>query len=195
MVELSLEPDDDNSEIVPYPVIPKKKRWETKQHAHQSIGKATTGQALWRKNSWLWNNFNDLARKDAFPGCTHGLKRGEHHANGICSDRVRFVKELFELGLGHTEILQVDELVKLRLVEDKLLKDFWDHDKLNPELSRISRNIISLTDKIRKQNEGIKISQEVSIGVDEFRNLVEEQAKNLKREILIIPEREDQNGK
>lgn len=173
--------------------LPPKRPMSEKKRAHIALGNIKEGISGLTPDSWLKRHFGDLASQYKFPGCSHDTRDHERfggktpHANGICSDKVKFFKALYEAGMNHTKLLQVDELVKLRVIEDTLIKKYFDTGLLDPEFVKISKNLITLTDKMRRQDEGIKVNQELTVGVDEFRELVEAQAAVTKKEIHLIP--------
>lgn len=109
--------------------------------------------------------------------CPHAIKFGQHHANHICSFRTGYLKEMLEECGRATRIVQTEELFKLRLMSDKLTNDFAEIGDIPDEFKNISKLIISLSDKMRRQDEGIKIQGDVSVEVKNFKDIVDAQAK------------------
>jgi len=114
--------------------------------------------------------------------CPHGKKRGESHTNNICSQRALHVKEYFRVAGNHTRWAQLDKLMTAKIIEDKLIDQFHDTGKLDPELAKHMRNSITLLNQMRRQDEGIKIQQENIVTIDKFREIVDAKYKELKGE-------------
>jgi len=116
--------------------------------------------------------------------CPHGLKFNETHSNKICSQRAMFIKGLYHACGTKVKVLQQDHLFKLQVLTDKMLGDWVKSEgiSLNDKFAQISRNFINLTDKMRRQDEGIKINAEIDMTVEDFRKVVESQAKDIKEE-------------
>lgn len=117
--------------------------------------------------------------------CPNGIKFPATHSNHICSARAIYIKEIFNIAHSKTRVLQVEEAVRLRLLLDKLTHDFTEENILDPNLVKLSKNIISLLDKMRKQDEGLKFSTEVSHSVQDFRKIVEAQAEIVKDKDIV----------
>ena len=81
-----------------------------------------------------------------------------------------------------TKDFQRDELIKLKVVSDALLKEWLKTGKLNDRFHQVSKNLITLTDKMRKQDEGIKIHQDLSMTQNQFREIVEAEFKIIEKE-------------
>jgi len=117
------------------------------------------------------------------PMCPHGFVGNEVHANKICSQRALYVKEIFNLAGTQTKFFQIDELTRLKLLLDKITSEISTEGDLNSNLSKqlssLSKNIISLTDKMRKQDEGLKIQVEGNIVHEDFRKLVDMEVKRV----------------
>lgn len=109
--------------------------------------------------------------------CPHRLKKGERHRNGICSQRALFLKENFKIAGTRPKYFQMEEAVKLKVIEDKMMSEWAETGELHKDFTRISRNIIQLTDKMRRQDEGIKIQGDIVHTHQDFRNIVDAQAK------------------
>lgn len=112
--------------------------------------------------------------------CPHNLKRGEKHANDICGERRVYLKDHWDKATGATKFFQADLLVTNKLFKDQLVADWYDRGEIPEMFPRISREITTLTDKMRKQDEGIKVQNEVSIAVQDFQKIVEIQAELVK---------------
>lgn len=120
--------------------------------------------------------------------CPHGILVGGHHSNHCCAFWVKFFKENYlELG-SQPKVFQVANLVKNQLVSDDLFSKFYEEKDLDKKLdivnsfAKVQRNIISLSDKMRRQDEGLKIQQDVNISMDRFRDVVDAQAKVIEGE-------------
>jgi len=111
--------------------------------------------------------------------CPHGLLRGSTHANKICSHRVLYLQEQIEKCGTATKLVQQEELLKLTQISGCLLQDYGETGMLPDEFKHISKLIVSLTDKMRKQDEGIKFQGEISVTHDKFKDLVEIEAKKI----------------
>ena len=117
--------------------------------------------------------------------CPHGLRMMESHSNRICSQRAMFIKGLYSACGTKVKVMQQDHLFKLQILTDKMMSEWLKADgmRLDDKFSQISRNFINLTDKMRRQDEGIKINAEIDMTVEDFRKVVETQAKTIKEEI------------
>ncbi len=111
--------------------------------------------------------------------CPHKIKKGEHHSNKVCSQRLRFLQEHWELSGSQIKYFQREELIKLKLLSDTMLNDWAEGGELHDKFDKISKNIITLTDKIRRQDEGIKIGGDISVSVTELKSIIDTQAINV----------------
>ena len=111
--------------------------------------------------------------------CPHGIKMGKTHSNNICSFRSKYLGEKWQDCKSGVKLIQSEELLKSVLIEDKLLQNFVTGGELHPDLHKIQRNIISLTDKMRRQDEGIKIQGEITVAHEDLRKMVEVEAKKI----------------
>jgi hypothetical protein len=118
------------------------------------------------------------------PICPHGLRLSELHSNRICSQRAMFIKGLYQACGNKVKVMQQDHLFKLQILTDKMMSEWLKADglRINDKFSQISRNFINLTDKMRRQDEGIKVNAEIDMTVEDFRKVVESQAKDIKEE-------------
>lgn len=120
------------------------------------------------------------------PYCPHGKKGRETHINKICSQRALYVKEVYKYAGTKTRFFQAEELAKLKLISDKMLMDFNETGELHDKFDKISRNLITILDKMRRQDEGIKIQQDVTIKQDEFANMLDVSARIIQGKAKII---------
>ncbi len=109
--------------------------------------------------------------------CPNGIKTGEMHSHKICSKRALFLKDNFKVAGTMPKYFQMEEAVKLKVISDNMLKSYSETGELHPDFHKISRNIITLIDKMRRQDEGIKIQGEMSVTMEDFRQIVDAQAK------------------
>jgi len=116
------------------------------------------------------------------PMCPHGLSYPQKHSNGICTQRVQYVKEVFAIAKGNTRYMQVEEATRLKLLLDKLTQDYTNEGIIDPNLSKLSKNIISLLDKMRRQDEGLKIQGEMTVVHEDFRKLVDIEAEKIEKQ-------------
>ena len=109
--------------------------------------------------------------------CPHKLEYPNKHVSGICSERALYIKEVWAIAGNKTRWLQVEEATRLKLLLDKFTQDFNREGVLDPNVTKLSKNIINLLDKMRRQDEGLKISQDINVNLDDFKKTVEAQAK------------------
>lgn len=121
-----------------------------------------------QKCSWIGTNL-----------CPHNKMIGEKHANGICSDRVNYLKE--EMGkLGTVpRLIQNEEALKLKLITDRMIWEYAETGELADDFKHLNKNLISLIDKMRRQDEGVKIQGELTVAHEDFRKMVEVEAKKI----------------
>ena len=117
----------------------------------------------------------------ATPMCPHGITIGSH-TNGICSQRVLYIKDVFSIAHSNVRLLQVEHLTGLKLILDRLVCEYKEGDSIDPEFAKLSKNAITLMDKMRRQDEGLKIQQDVNVNMQEFKDVVEAQAKIIQDE-------------
>ncbi len=80
---------------------------------------------------------------------------------------------------------QLDHLVQLKIVMDDLMKQWKEEGIVPDELAKISKNIVSLTDKMRRQDEGIKISTDMSVTHTKFKDVIDIEAKKIEEAEII----------
>ena len=117
--------------------------------------------------------------------CPHGLSGDERHCNRICSERIKYIQSLYALTGNKPRTIQVDQAIKSQLLTDKMLSEYGNGDELNKNYHQIQRNLINLLDKMRRQDEGIKFQGEMHHTIDEFRKIVDAQAKIVKDKDII----------
>jgi hypothetical protein len=95
-----------------------------------------------------------------------------------------FIKGLYQACGNKVKVMQQDHLFKLQILTDKMMSEWLKSDglRIDDKFSQISRNFINLTDKMRRQDEGIKVNAEIDMTVEDFRKVVESQAKDIKEE-------------
>ncbi len=154
-------------------------------HAKHSITKAKYG-SYQIKNGTLIRNFGCL--KCSWSGtemCPNKVMRGGHCMNWICGVRIRYLQSELKKCGSLPRVIQQEELFKLSMVSDWLLNEWFESGELSEEFKHISKNIIILTDKMRRQNEGIKVQQEINVEVSDFRKVIDAQSKIVKDKDII----------
>lgn len=76
-------------------------------------------------------------------------------------------------------LFQQEELFKLTQISENMLKNYFEEGDLSEEFKHISKLIVSLTDKMRRQDEGIKIQGEITLSHEKFKDLVDAEAKKI----------------
>ena len=114
--------------------------------------------------------------------CPHGKMDGQHHANWICSERVMYLKEEMEKVGSLPRLIQNEEAIKLKMIADRMIWEYGETGNLHEEYRHISKNLISLIDKMRKQDEGIKLQGELTIAHEDFRKMVDVEAKKIEEQ-------------
>ena len=117
--------------------------------------------------------------------CPHGIQIGGHHGNWICSHRVLYLKKQYEECGSVVRVVQQEELFKLRQISERMLFDYAEEGDLPDDFKHISKLIVSLTDKMRRQDEGLKIQGEISVITKEFKNVIDTQAELIKDKDII----------
>lgn len=128
--------------------------------------------------------------------CPHGLdfsitesgfKIRDEHANGICSLRANWMKTLYAVAGNKMKALQVDRVVKMTALADKVWRESqlsgYDSDVQN--YVRIEKVLTKTLEGMRRQEEGVKVSNDINVKWEEFSNIVEAQAKVLEDKDII----------
>lgn len=111
--------------------------------------------------------------------CEHGIHIGGHHANWICKTRMKFLTEQYKICGSVPKIIQQEELFKLKQISDRLVFKYVQEGELPDEFKHISKLLISLTDKMRRQDEGIKMFGDITLSHDTFKEMIEVEAKKI----------------
>ncbi len=109
--------------------------------------------------------------------CPHGIKKGEQHSNNYCTQWFDVVKGLYDTAGSKPKLFQMAELVKSKLMTDAMFEDWTKTGHVHDKFDKLQRNMITLIDKMRRQDEGLKIQNDINIKVDEFNKIVDIQAK------------------
>jgi len=132
------------------------------------------------KNGIIGYNFGCLRCPFAStPICPHGIKAGQHHSNHMCVFRMNLLKEQWQSCKSVVKLQQTDQLFKDTQIRDWMIKEWYETGELHDDYVKLSKNIISNMDKIRRQDEGIKISGEMDITHRDFRKIVDIEAKKI----------------
>jgi len=119
----------------------------------------------------------------------HHKWNGFPHPNGICKQRVDELKELYERTNKSTiRLIQQDNLVKSQITVDKMRLDFANTGNMPSGLPAMEKNLNTLAEKMRAQDEGIKIRSDVLVTHDRLREIVEVSAKVIedKKNVKVI---------
>ncbi len=111
--------------------------------------------------------------------CPHKKLNGEHHANWICSERILYLKEEMEKVGSVPRLIQNEEAIKLKMIADRMLWEYGESGDLHEDYKHIQKNLTSLIDKMRKQDEGIKFAGELNVAHEDFRKMVDVEAKKI----------------
>ncbi len=111
--------------------------------------------------------------------CPHKILMGDHHSNWICSDRELYIKSELEKVGNVPRLIQNEMAIQLKLVNDRMLWEYAESGEMNEEFKHLNKNLISLIDKMRKQDEGIKFQEDVTVTHVDFRQMVEVEAKKI----------------
>lgn len=93
----------------------------------------------------------------------------------IFGEDLRPVKAFYDAANNAPRIFQVEELVKTYVMLEKMRDEYSETGKLPFGFDKIQKNQISLIDKMRRQDEGIKITGQISIDMDRFRKIIDVQ--------------------
>jgi len=148
-------------------------------NAQSSLNKTKSGSHAIKENN-LIKFFGCL--KCTWAGskdCPHEIVAGGHHTNWICGERLRYLKERLRLCGSMPRLIQQEELFKLSQISEKMLWEYHEQGDLPDDFKHISKLIVGLTDKMRRQDEGIKVQGEFTVAHEDFKNLVEAEAKKI----------------
>jgi len=91
--------------------------------------------------------------------CPHGIKVGHTHANGACSKFVMLIKEVAgQHYVGITKQKQYMALIKAEIMNNHMYGKFQETGKIDPQHIEWSKHVLDALDKIRKQEEGSKLT-------------------------------------
>ena len=111
--------------------------------------------------------------------CPHQIMIGNHHSNWICSDRIQYIKnEMIRVGTV-PRLLQNELAIQLKMLQDKMLFNYSESGELHEDFKHLNKNLISLIDKMRRQDEGIKFSEDITVTHQDFRKMVDVEAKKI----------------
>lgn len=116
--------------------------------------------------------------------CPNGIAKGEMHANGTCSLRTELFRACFDMADTRPRYFHLEEVVILKVLKDKMLVDWQESGKLDENFHRLSRNMIAVIEKMRRQDEGLKVQNDVNITHDEFRDLCRKEAEIIDAEYV-----------
>ena len=74
---------------------------------------------------------------------------------------------------------QRDLLIKLKTIVDGLIKESKETGELPKDFNSTVKNLVALTDKMRRQDEGIKFETDIRHSHDEFREIINISAKKI----------------
>jgi hypothetical protein len=111
--------------------------------------------------------------------CPHELKRGQQHVNGICSQKAQFVKDYYLLARDNLKYLQTEKLLALQEMTGVMREQWFATGRLPPAFAALIKSEVALMNKMRDQDEGIKIKHEHEVTVDRFREIVEVKYKEI----------------
>jgi len=95
------------------------------------------------------------------------------------------VKEYYDAANSAPRIFQVEELVKTYVMLEKMRAEYAEKGVLPKQFDKIQKNHISLLDKMRRQDEGIKVQGQISIDMDRFREVIDvQEAKVIDAEVI-----------
>ena len=110
---------------------------------------------------------------------------------------IEVIKAKFLAVKNPTVDYQRSHLVELRLILNDMDEWFEKYGEFqDPKLyGTLSRNLINLTDKMRRQDEGIKMNVDLRETHDEFRKIIDISAKNMEAEEAEFMEEHEKNKK
>ncbi|HEC66436.1 MAG TPA: hypothetical protein ENI23_14210 [bacterium] len=113
--------------------------------------------------------------------CPHKKLDGEHHANWICSERVLYLKEEMSKIGSVPRLIQNEEAIKLKMIGDRMLWEYGETGDLHEDYKHIQKNLTTLVAKMRKQDEGIKFSEDITVTHQDFRKMVDIEAEKIEK--------------
>jgi len=114
--------------------------------------------------------------------CPHGIMIGNHHSNWICSDRIQYMKEEMEKVGSVPRLLQNEMAIKLKLITESMEFDWLEGGELHDDYKHLMKVMSGVIDKARRQDEGIKIAGELTVAHEDFRKMVEVEAKKIEEQ-------------
>ena len=131
--------------------------------------------------------------------CPHGIEWNGKHANGICADRVMYLKQQMETIGKYPGLIQQERIFSLKMQTDRMIAEWVAGEELDDDFKHLDKNLSGWVDKMRKQDEGIKVANEVSVTVQDFRKLVDEQAELVKGKDIVkeaeLLDKQDKRGR
>lgn len=115
-------------------------------------------------------------------GCPHGIKHGEHHSNGICSDRILYLKEEHKKCGDGVRLIQQEQLFKDKMLTERMIIEYGVTGELDVNYAKLSKNIISNAEKMRRQDEGVKVQADVTMNQEDFRRIIDIQAEKIDKQ-------------
>jgi len=151
------------------------------KHVGASLSRVQNGLNVHSTNGTHMINFFGCLKCSwaGTPMCKHEIKVGGHHSNWICQDRVMYLKERYKAAGDVPKMYQQETLFALSHVMENMLKGWSEGEELDDQFKHIAKNVISLTDKMRRQDEGIKIQGEINVAHQDFKQMVEAEAKKI----------------
>ena len=150
------------------------------KHAGASLTRVKNAHNVGTKGSYVIHFFG--CTKCPWKGterCPHDIKQGGHHSNWICADRVMYLKERYKKAGDLPKMFQQETLFSLSHIMENMLHTYSEEGELDSDFRHIAKLIVSLTDKMRRQDEGIKIQGEINVAHQDFRQMVEAEAKKI----------------
>ena len=154
---------------------------QMKKQIGQSLGRVKSGTGIdYTKHPAIINYFGCL--RCAWSGtkdCPHGIKLGGTHARRICSVRVKYLEERWKIARDVPKLYQQETLFGLAHVMENMYKTYYEEGDLPDDFKHIAKLVISLTDKMRRQDEGIKIQGDLTVSHQGFQEMAEAEAKKI----------------
>lgn len=127
--------------------------------------------------------------------CPHGIKIGEHHTNWICSNRALYIKDQLDKMNSVPRVLQNEIAMQLKLLTDRMLWEYAEYGELHDDFKHLNKNLITIIDKMRKQDEGVKVQGELDVTLHDFRKVIDEQAEAIDGKSILEAEFEEEETK